>query len=302
MLSNDVRLPDPEAEREARVIRLDDGRALACTQWGEPDGYPALYFHGTPGSRFEGAFADHAARTHGFRIMAIDRPGYGRSTFQEDRRFQDWPKDVCALADALAVDDFGVVGHSGAGPHLFACGAFIPATRLTFVGALAPWGPVANPEVMASLNAPDRFFAMVSRRLPWIMRGAFAPLGWCARYWPGMFLALLRSYLSPADKEVMKDPQFVAHLGKAEMEAFRQGSRGGAHDAFIAYREWDFEIEKVASPTHIWLGDEDVFVPSRMGEYLERAIPDVDFHWAQGKGHLNIELWDDILAACATHI
>lgn len=261
-----------------------------------------MYFHETPGSRLEGAFADHAARTHGLRIIAIDRPGYGRSTFQNDRTFQDWPKDVCALADQFSIDEFGVVGHSGAGPHLFACGALIPTARLKFIGTLAPWGPVATPEVMTSLNAPDRFFATVSRRLPWITRTVFTPLGWCARFLPGLFFTLLRSYVSAADKEVMKNAQFMAHLKKAEMEAFRQGSRGGARDACIAYREWDFAIENVAAPTHIWLGDQDVFVPRTMGEYLERAIPNVDFHWAQGKGHLNIELWDEILAACATHI
>jgi pimeloyl-ACP methyl ester carboxylesterase len=300
--SHDVRLPNPDEDKETQVIRLDDGRALACTEWGDPNGYPAFYFHGTPGSRLEGAFADHAARTHGFRIIAIDRPGCGRSTFQNNRRFQDWPKDVCAVADAFSIEDFGVVGHSGAGPHLFACGAFIPTSRLKFIGALGPWGPVATPEVMTSLNVPDRFFAHVSRRLPWITRSLFAPLGWCARFWPGLFFMLLQSYVSPADKEAMKNAEFMAHLKKAEREAFRQGSRGGAYDAFIAYRAWDFDIEKVATPTHIWLGDQDVFVPRKLGEYLECAIPNVDFHWAQGKGHLNIEMWDDILAACATHV
>lgn len=55
-------------------------------------------------------------------------------------------------------------------------------------------------------------------------------------------------------------------------------------------------------PTHIWLGDRDSFVPRAMGEYLQRAIPHVDLHWAHGKGHFNIEDWDAILAACALDI
>lgn len=141
---------------------LPDGRALAYLEWGDSTGYPAFYFHGTPSSRLEGAFADGAARRTGFRLIAIDRPGYGRSTFQAGRNFRDWPADVCALADAFELEEFGVVGHSGAGPHLFACGAVIPRTRLAFVGALGPWGPLATPDIMRSLNAADRCYARLA--------------------------------------------------------------------------------------------------------------------------------------------
>jgi pimeloyl-ACP methyl ester carboxylesterase len=100
-----------------RTVVLPDARVLAVVEWGDPDGFPAFYFHGTPGSRLEGAFADGAARRHGFRLIAMDRLGFGRSTFQAGRRFRDWPRDVCALADRLQVREFGVVGHSGGGPR-----------------------------------------------------------------------------------------------------------------------------------------------------------------------------------------
>ncbi|EUA89407.1 alpha/beta hydrolase fold family protein [Mycobacterium ulcerans str. Harvey] len=119
---------------------MPDGRELACLEWGDPTGYPTFYFHGTLSSRLEGAFADGAARRARFRLIAVDRPGYGRSTFQEGRTLRDWPADVCALADALGLDKFGVVGHSGAGTHLFACGARIALSRLAFIGALGPGG------------------------------------------------------------------------------------------------------------------------------------------------------------------
>ncbi|OBK28600.1 alpha/beta hydrolase [Mycobacterium asiaticum] len=295
-------LPDRIRADEASTFRLPDGRTLAYLEWGDPDGFPAFYFHGTPSCRLEGAFADGAARRRGFRLIAVDRPGYGRSTFARGRKFTDWPADVCALADGLGLDEFGVVGHSGAGPHLFACGAFIPPARLRFVGALGPWGPLATPEIMRSLNRADTFYARAAQRGTWIFDAAFAPLGWCATRWPALFSRVVTSSLPDVDRRRMRDELFLRHFRAIQLEAFRQGGRGGAYESFLEYRPWGFEVGDVAVPTHIWQGDRDSFIPHAMGEYLARTIPDVDLHWAAGKGHFNIEDWDEILAACAADL
>lgn len=297
-----VPLPAVDPHRETGVVTLADGRRLAYTEWGDRAGFPVFYFHGTPGSRWEGAFADHAARRHRFRLVAVDRPGFGRSTFQPGRRFRDWPADVRALADSLGIAEFGVVGHSGAGPHLFACGSPREGGRVAFVGGLAPWGPATHPEVMAGLHALDRMYAALARRVPAGMRAAFAPVGWCARYSPRLFAAAISAAVAPADKAALRDPRLRAYFRLSQREAFRQGSRGPAHEAAIAYRDWDLDLTSLRTPVHIWLGDEDIFVPRAMGAYLERVIPGVDFHWVGGAGHFDLGRWDDILAACRTHV
>jgi pimeloyl-ACP methyl ester carboxylesterase len=292
-------LPERIRAHEASILMLSDGRALAYLEWGDPAGYPAFYFHGTPSCRLEGAFADGAARRQGFRLIAVDRPGFGRSTFQPERRFGDWPADVCALADSLGLAEFGVVGHSGAGPHLFACGALIPRSRLKFIGALGPWGPLATPDIRGSLNTADRLYAQLAQRGPWTFHTAFAPLGWCAKYLPGLFCRLVTSSLPDTDRQHLRDELFLRHFRAIQLEAFRQGGRGGAYESFLEYRPWEFDVGSVAVPTHIWQGDRDTFIPQAMGEYLERTIPEVDLHWVHGKGHFNIEDWDAILSACA---
>jgi pimeloyl-ACP methyl ester carboxylesterase len=91
-------------------------------------------------------------------------------------------------------------------------------------------------------------------------------------------------------------------LRASERQEFRQGSRAGAYEALIAYQDWDFDVSAIRVPTHIWLGDEDLFLFRAMGEYLERTIPGVDFHWLEGSGHVDITAWDDILATCASHL
>ena len=137
---------------------------------------------------------------------------------------------------------------------------------------------------------------------PWIMRAAFAPLGWSARNWQRLFFSIMKSAVSPADRRVMENEDFLRIFRAVESEAFRQGSRGAAHEALIAYRDWGFGIDAVGVPTHIWLGAEDIFVSNAMGRHVERTIPGVDFHWVPGAGHFCTEKWDDILAACRSHV
>ena len=97
-----------------RDITLPDGRRLAYAEFGTPDGRPVLYFHGAPSSRLEPLLVgDDAWRAHGLRVIAPDRPGVGLSDFLPKRGFSQWPNDVVALADALGLERFGVIGMSG---------------------------------------------------------------------------------------------------------------------------------------------------------------------------------------------
>jgi pimeloyl-ACP methyl ester carboxylesterase len=107
------------------TIKLGDGRALAYAEYGDPVGRPVFYFHGFPGSRLEAALADSAASSVSMRLVAVDRPGYGRSDFKPRRRILDWPEDVSELARELAIDRFSVLGVSGGGPY------GIPSARAT---------------------------------------------------------------------------------------------------------------------------------------------------------------------------
>ena len=108
-------------------ITLPDGRRLAYAEFGKPDGYPVLYFHGSPASRLEPMLiGDEAFNRFGLRVIAPDRPGMGQSDFQPKRGFSDWPADVTALADVLGLDRFSILGNSGGGGYAAVCTAKIP--------------------------------------------------------------------------------------------------------------------------------------------------------------------------------
>src|SRR5260370_37285137 len=108
------------------MVRLPDSRRLACEEYGEPDGDPVFFLHGTPGSRLGPRPRAIVLYQLGVRLIAFDRPGYGQSDPQPGRTVADVASDVSAIADYLELDHFAVIGRSGADPHALACAARLP--------------------------------------------------------------------------------------------------------------------------------------------------------------------------------
>lgn len=69
---------------------LQDGRELAWLELGDPEDPVVFVFHGTPGSRLQVSFDVGPINAAGVRFIAVDRPGFGHSTFQRVRRLTDW--------------------------------------------------------------------------------------------------------------------------------------------------------------------------------------------------------------------
>jgi pimeloyl-ACP methyl ester carboxylesterase len=96
-------------------LGLDDGRTLHIYDTASGDGAAELavfWHHGTPntGAPPEPLFAAAAERS--IRWVSHDRPGYGGSTPHPGRDVASAAADVAAIADALGIDRFAVMGHS----------------------------------------------------------------------------------------------------------------------------------------------------------------------------------------------
>ena len=59
----------------------------------------------------------------GVRWVGYDRPGYAGTPAVPGRDVASAAADVAGIADALGIDRFAVMGHSGGGPHALACAA-----------------------------------------------------------------------------------------------------------------------------------------------------------------------------------
>src|SRR5581483_422420 len=120
----------------SRTLALPDGRSLEVHELGDPDGFPILFHHGTPGS---GTLYERW-ETPGVRLVGYDRAGYGSSTRNRGRVVADVVSDVHALADTLGFERFATWGLSGGGPHSLACAALCDE-RLVAAASLAGVGP-----------------------------------------------------------------------------------------------------------------------------------------------------------------
>ncbi len=115
------------------------GVKLRVREAGDPGGKPIIHFHGTPGSRFELAFADDVVEAAGARLIAFDRPGYGGST-QKPFSLSSVAKLAVEVADRLGVNQFRTTGWSGVGPFALATAA-LAGVRVPMVGVIAGAGP-----------------------------------------------------------------------------------------------------------------------------------------------------------------
>ncbi len=122
------------------TLRLRDGRALGMASVGKNDGPPIFYFHGHSSSRLEvRLWAEFAARL-GVRLIALERPGIGRSDLKAGYRLLDWPADVVEVAEGLGIERFAVQVVSGGGAYGLACAYSIPH-RLTACGLISSIAP-----------------------------------------------------------------------------------------------------------------------------------------------------------------
>src|SRR3712207_3567272 len=124
-------------------LQLSDGRTLHVYDTGTDDADGRLtvfWHHGTPniGAPPEPLF--EAAVRLGIRWVSYDRPGYGGSTPYPGRNIASAAACVSSIADALGIDRFAVMGHSGGGPHALACGALLPE-RVVGVVSMAGLAP-----------------------------------------------------------------------------------------------------------------------------------------------------------------
>lgn len=274
---------DPE-DAEGRVVRLGDGRRLGYADYGRGDGRPLIAFHGTPGSRLMLRIARQPARRLGIRLIAPDRPGFGLSDPLPGRRLPDWADDVAALADALAIERFAVVGISGGGPYAIACAYRMP-TRLTAVGVVSGLGPLSGAALVRRLGPRYRVALALARHAPWLLRGLTlaARRGWERR--PDRLFERLRARMPAADRAIVARPEARAALMIAFREAFRDGGRALAEELRVFARPWGFELAAVEVPVRLWHGDADAVVPLAVARALAAALPHGRLEIRAGAGH-----------------
>jgi pimeloyl-ACP methyl ester carboxylesterase len=275
--------------------KLQDGRVLSYEEYGDSQGSPLFFFHGTPGSRLFRP-PDEATRRMGVRLICVDRPGYGGSTFQPGRQILDWPEDISALADALGIRTFAVAGHSGGGPYALAC-AYCLQERLSAAAILSGAGPSDAPGSADGLTPLHKLAFRIGRFSPWWLTHSLTWLFFRkSAADPARAIDLDARDRAAADEEVLKIPGVRENCIESDIEAYRQGLIAFSWDVRLLTRSWGFALAEIKVPVYLWHGTADDFTTTSMARYMEGSIPGCKAFIYEGEGHmLLIPRWEEIL-------
>jgi len=265
-------------------LRLGDGRRLAFRDQGDRRGRAVVLCHGWPGSRLQGPPDPGLPARLGLRLVTLDRPGFGRSSFQPGRRLIDWPADLAALADGLGLDRFTLIGVSGGGPYALAAAALLPerVDRLGLISSLAQ---------LDRAGGPGRLYPPVW--LGFRLAASCPPLFRLILSLFRLFLAsgrdrasnLILGRLLPADRPVLARDEVRGMFAADVREAFRSGPAGPAWDLGLLARPWGFDPAALRVRTWLWHGTADKVVPCSHGRYLSQVIPGCRPEFVPGAGH-----------------
>lgn len=287
------------ATRETTVLRLEDGRALAFSELGEPTGTPVFAFHGTPGSYRLFTALDADACRLGLRVIAPDRPGYGRSDYVPGRRLLDWPRDVVAIADFLGLEKFGVFGVSGGGPHAAVC-AHQLAPRLLGAAIVCGIAETLSKADAAGMMPANRLLSGLARRSQWLAWPIFALMTAALRFKGTAVIRSMQKQLPEPDRRVLAKPELVEAFLDEGRRMPRTAARATAQDFALFTRPWGFRLEDIAVPVDVFCGELDVNVPVAHGRRQADRIPNAKLHHFPNEGHLLIfEHVDEVLLAAS---
>ena len=278
-------------------LALPDGRTLAWAEYGDAAGEPLFFFHGLPGSRrFCLALADDASAL-GIRIVAPDRPGFGGSTFQPDRKFTDWPADVAALADHIGVDRFIVSGISGGGVYVLTS-AHQLSDRVRSAGVISGAGEMKSAADFEGMHDQNKaIFQLALDAGADGVATAMAPMIEMLKGDPQVAMQAFMAGAPPADVELLERRADIREMMPTDaLEAMRDGVAGTAHEAAMFVRPWGFDVGEITVPVVLWHGDDDRNAPLSHAQALADRIPNAELVVWTGMGHLTaIDRVQDIL-------
>jgi len=256
------------------VITTRDGTRLHVTDWGK--GPSVVFSHGWPltADAWEDQMLFLASR--GFRCLAHDRRGHGRSSQPWDGHDMDtYADDLAAVVQGLDLRDVTLVGHStGGGEVARYIGRFGTSlvSKVVLIGSVTPWMLKApgNPDGLARAVF-DEMRAGVSGDRAEFFRTLSTPFYGANR--PG------------------------SDVSQGVQDAFwRQGMQASlksAVDCIAAFSETDFSADLAVCdrPTLILHGDDDQLVPVSAAARTAALVPGSTVKIYAGASH----------GLCSTH-
>jgi non-heme chloroperoxidase len=227
------------------TITTKDGTEIFYKDWGK--GQPIVFSHGWPLTADDWDAQMMFFLNHGFRVIAHDRRGHGRSSQTADGHDMDhYADDLAALTAHLDLRDAIHVGHSTGGgevAHYIARHGESRVAKAVLISAVPPImvKTSSNPGGLPK-DVFDGLQAQVATNRAQFYRDLPA----------GPFYGFNRPGANVSEGVIQN--------------WWRQGMMGGAkahYDGIVAFSQTDFtpDLKKITVPTLVMHGDDDQIVP-----------------------------------------
>lgn len=238
------------------TITTKDGVSIFYKDWGR--GQPIVFHHGWPLSSDDWDAQMMFFVLQGYRVIAHDRRGHGRSSQVSDGHDMDhYAADVAALAEALDLKDAIHIGHSTGGGEV---------TRY----------------VARHSNGRVAKAVLVSAVPPLMLKTTSNPDGLPIEVFDG-FRKDLAANRAQFYRDVAAGPFYGFNRPGAKpfegviQNWWRQGMNGGAkahYDGIKAFSETDFteDLKAIDVPTLVLHGDDDQIVPYKDAALLSAKL------------------------------
>jgi len=229
------------------TVTTKDGVRIFYKDWGPKNAQPIVFHHGWPLSADDWDTQMLYFLGKGYRVVALDRRGHGRSSQVSDGHDMDhYAADAAAVVEHLDLRDAIHIGHStggGEATHYVANHGEGRVAKLVLMGAVPPLmlKTAANPGGLPMEVFDDLRQQLAANRAQFYREFASGPF---------------YGYNRPGAKPL----QAVID------NWWRQAMMGGAkahYDSIKAFSETDFteDLKKIDVPTLVMHGDDDLIVP-----------------------------------------
>jgi non-heme chloroperoxidase len=230
---------------EMGMIKTSDGTEIFYKDWGT--GQPIVFSHGWPLSADDWDTQMLFFERSGYRVIAHDRRGHGRSTQTSDGHDMDhYADDLAALTEHLDLHDAVHVGHSTGGGEVVHYLARHGESRVAKAAILSAVPPLmveteGNPDGLPKKVFDDLQAQVAANRAEFYLEFASGP-----------FYGYNRPGAQPSEAVIRN--------------WWRQGMMGGAkahYDGIVAFSQTDFtdDLKRISVPVLVMHGDDDQIVP-----------------------------------------
>ncbi len=241
-------------------VTTKDGTRIFYKDWGPRDAQPLVFHHGWPLSADDWDAQMLFFLAQGFRVIASDRRGHGRSAQVSDGHDMDhYAADASAVAEHLDLKNAVHIGHSTGGGEV--------ARYVARFGQ--PQGRVAKAVLISSVP-------------PLMLKTASNPDGTPIDVFDG-FRSSLAANRAQFYLDVASGPFYGFNRPGAKVSQgiidnwWRQGMMGGANAHYLgikAFSETDQtdDLKAITVPTYVIQGDDDQIVPYKDASLLQAKL------------------------------